>query len=111
MFRHDDDRPPDRWTTFGPKTGWIAVRGVSADAVVQALGLRDVRPAAWDDGIEAAYDGGVFVGPPVDEWVLAAGNGILTGWVDLAALSRRLDPTTLDDHPSDPGAGLWGQLP
>jgi hypothetical protein len=83
--------PPDRQpTSFGPKTGWIAVRGVSAAAVVAALGLRDARPASWDDGIEAAYEEGVFVGPPVDGWVLAAGSGILTTQVDPADLSQRL---------------------
>ncbi len=83
--------PPDRQpTSFGPKTGWIAVRGVPAAAVVAALGLRDVRPASWDDGIEAAYQEGVFVGPPVDGWVLAAGSGILTTLVDPAELSQRL---------------------
>lgn len=83
--------PPDRQpASFGPKTGWIAVRGVPAAAVVAALGLRDVRPASWDDGIEAAYREGVFVGPPVGGWVLAAGSGILTTHVDPAGLSQQL---------------------
>jgi hypothetical protein len=76
--------------SFGPKTGWIAVRGKPAAAVVAALGLRNVRPASWDDGIETAYQEGVFVGPQVDGWVLAVGAGILTGRVDPAELSRRL---------------------
>lgn len=77
--------PPDRQpASFGPKTGWIAARGVPAAAVVAALGLRDVRAASWDDGIEAAYQEGVFVGPPVGGWVLAAGSGILTKQVDPA---------------------------
>jgi hypothetical protein len=84
--------PPDcQPASFGPKTGWIAVRGVAAATVVAALGLRDARPASWDDGIEAAYQEGVFVGPPVDGWVLAVGFGILTGEVDPAELSQRLD--------------------
>ena len=82
--------PPDSQpASFGPKTGWIAVRGVPAAAAVAALGLRDVRPASWDDGIEGAYQEGVFVGPPVDGWVLAAGSGILTNQVDPAELSQR----------------------
>jgi hypothetical protein len=82
--------PGRRPASFGPKIGWIAVRGASAGAVVQALGLRNVRPASWDDGIEAAYREGVFVGPPVEGWVLAAGVDILHKEVDLAALSRQL---------------------
>lgn len=76
--------------SFGPKTGWIAIRAASADAVVEALDLRDVRPASWDDGIEAAYSEGVFVGPPVNGWVFAAGVGLLTKRVDPAALSGQL---------------------
>jgi hypothetical protein len=82
--------PGRRPVSFGPKIGWIAVRGVSADAVARALGLRDVRPASWDDGIEMAYREGVFVGPPVDGWVFAAGADILHKEVDPAALSRQL---------------------
>lgn len=82
--------PGRRPAAFGRKTGWIAVRGVSADAVVQALGLCNVRPASWDDGIEAAYGEGVFVGPPVDRWVFAAGADILIKEVDPAALSHQL---------------------
>jgi hypothetical protein len=82
--------PGRRPVSFGPKIGWIAVRGASADAVVQALGLRNVRPASWDDGIETAYREGVFVGPPVEGWVFAAGVDILHMEVDLAALSRQL---------------------
>lgn len=84
--------PPDcQPASFGPKTGWIAVRGVPAAAVVAALGLRSARAASWDDGIEAAHREGVFVGPPVDGWVLAVGSGILTGQVDPVELSQRLD--------------------
>jgi hypothetical protein len=82
--------PGRRPQSFGPKIGWIAVRGASADAVAQALGLREIRTASWDDGIETAYREGVFVGPPVEGWVFAAGTDILHLEVDPAALSRQL---------------------
>jgi hypothetical protein len=83
--------PPDlRPAAFGPKTGWIAVHGSSADAVTVALGLRRTRPLAWDEGIEASCAQGVFVCPPVSGWVLAAGTDILLHDVDIAAISRRL---------------------
>lgn len=79
-----------RPASFGPKTGWIAARGVSAAAVAEALGLREAHPASWDDGVEAAYSQGVFVGQLDNGWVLAAGADILTRQVDPAALSWRL---------------------
>jgi hypothetical protein len=83
--------PPElRAVAFGPKTGWIAVRGASVEAVTAALGLRKAHPMPWDEGVEAAYDQGVFVCPPVSGWVLAAGADILLGKVDLAGISRRL---------------------
>jgi hypothetical protein len=82
--------PRSRPQSFGPKIGWIAVRGSSADAVARVLGLRDIRTASWDDGIETAYREGVFVGPPVEGWVFAAGVDILHLEVDPAALSRQL---------------------
>jgi hypothetical protein len=85
-----DIAPGLRPAAFGPKTGWIAVHGAPAAAVIDALGLREARHMGWDEGIEAALAQGVFVCPPVGGWVLAAGADILSGEVDIAAISRRL---------------------
>ena len=83
--------PPElRPVTFGPKTGWIAVRGASAEAVTEVLGLREARPMSWDEGVEAGYQNGVFVCPPVSGWVLAMGADMLHGQADIAGISRRL---------------------
>ena len=83
--------PPElRPTSFGPKIGWIAVAGASVEAVTAALGLLKARSMPWDEGVEAAYDHGVFVCPPVSGWVLAAGADVLLQEVDIAEISRRL---------------------
>jgi hypothetical protein len=79
-----------RPAAFGPKTGWIAVHGVPAAAVTDALGLRETRPMDWDEGVEAAMAQGVFVCPPVSGWVLAVGADILIQDIDVAAISRQL---------------------
>lgn len=63
--------------SFGYKNAWVAVKGVSPEAVAEALALRNVRPSDWDGGLKAAYEFpitcSVFVMPPVDGWVLCVG--------------------------------------
>lgn len=65
---------------FGYKSAWVAVKDRSPRAVAQALGLRNVRPSAWDAGIEAAHrypiTSSVFVTPPIDGWVLCVGYAL-----------------------------------
>jgi hypothetical protein len=84
------NQPELRPMAFGPKTGWIAVSGASVEAVTAALGLRKARSMPWDEGVEAAYDEGVFVCPPISGWVLAAGADVLLREVDIAEISRQL---------------------
>ena len=85
---HHGYRPPDEfinaaiaaWTasdkprSFGPKCAWIAVRSSSPDAVAAALPLEGGTAAPWRTGVHLAYHGYVFVSPPIDGWVLAAGS-------------------------------------
>jgi len=85
-----DVAPELRPAAFGPKTGWIAVHGVPAAAVTDALRLRETRPMSWDEGVEQAMVQGVFVCPPVNGWVLAVGADILIQDIDVAAISRQL---------------------
>lgn len=83
--------------SFGFKSAWLAVRTGDPAEVSEALGLQDATSTPWPEGIAAVYeDAGtrpapVFVGSPVDGWVL-----VPFGWAlaepesfDLAALSRR----------------------
>ncbi|MEN6627568.1 MAG: hypothetical protein ABFD69_15195 [Candidatus Sumerlaeia bacterium] len=56
---------------FGYKCAWLAIRTGEPEKVVEALGLTEVRPCSWAEGIKVAYIGRVFVSPPVNGWVFA----------------------------------------
>jgi hypothetical protein len=77
---------------FGYKNGWIAAKGVAPAAAAEALSLRNVRPAGWPEGIEAAYEHpgarSVFITPPVDGWVLCVGLPI--AFLDMDEVCARL---------------------
>lgn len=59
--------------SFGYKCAWYALRTNDVEEVVAAMRLKSVAQATWVEGIDAAYADKVFVTPPLDEWVLAAG--------------------------------------
>jgi hypothetical protein len=65
---------PDKPQGFGPRLVWLAFRGVSPEAVARGLQLQDPASSTWADGLKAAYQGRVFVTPPLGDagWVLAA---------------------------------------
>ena len=91
--------------SFGFKTTWLAVRDRPASEVADALGLAQTEALPWDEGVQRAYDRGVFVTQPVHGWTLAHGRrDLLTlpyGPVDvgfpawLTALSRQLGEVQL----------------
>jgi hypothetical protein len=92
------DREP--MVGFGHKQAWLAVRDGSAERVAETLGLRDLGPASWRDGIDLAYltDDRLVLTPPLpgardSRWLLATGRWLLRGYPteDLVALSDRLD--------------------
>ncbi|GAA4589226.1 hypothetical protein GCM10023107_12110 [Actinoplanes octamycinicus] len=69
---------------FGGKQAWLAVAGRDQDAVLAALGLRDLGPVRWRDGLDLAHLTGdrVVVTPPLPgardtAWVLAAGHWLI----------------------------------
>lgn len=64
---------PDEPVSFGYKTCWLAIRSDDPQAVIEAIGLRDVQRANWDSGTTAAYrhdEKWAFVTPVIDGWVL-----------------------------------------
>lgn len=82
---------------FGGKQAWLAVRGQSAAAVLDALGLRDLGTVRWRDGVDVAHltDDRVAVTPPLcgareSRWVLALGRWFFASPPDVVDLSARL---------------------
>lgn len=84
---------------FGYKQAWLAVRGTGHRAVAGALGLRDLGPVPWRDGIDLAYltDDRLVFTPPLPgardaRWLLVAGRWLIRSesTVDVAALSATL---------------------
>jgi hypothetical protein len=90
---------------FGIKTTWLAVRDRTGREVAEALKLAGVQDMAWDEGVDRAYEHGVFVTPAVRGWTLAHGRLDLLplpyGPVDpdflpwIAALSKQLGTVQL----------------
>ena len=55
-------------------TTWLAVRSRNVHAVQVALGLNNVQPCTWLEGLSG--DEKLFVAPPVKGWVLIIGSGL-----------------------------------
>jgi hypothetical protein len=53
---------------------WLAVRSRNVHAVQIALGLNNVQPCTWLEGL--AGDEKLFIAPPVKGWVLIIGSGL-----------------------------------
>jgi len=84
---------------FGAKQAWLAVRDGDPGAVIAALGLRDLGPVPWRDGIDRAYlaDDRLVLTPLLPgasgtRWLLAVGRWLLLtdAAVDVAKLSAAL---------------------
>jgi hypothetical protein len=94
----DDAAQVEPSRAFGYKCAWLAVRAADHADVADALGLDDPTVSTWTDGVGAVYAADaserpapVFVGSPVDGWVLVPFAWPLAspGEFDLGALSSR----------------------
>lgn len=65
---------PDMPVPFGYKVLWYAVASTDTKKVISALGLNKPRPSTWSQGVAAAYEGKIFVTPPIKNWTLAVGT-------------------------------------
>jgi hypothetical protein len=84
---------------FGYKQAWLAIRDGDGAAVARALGLRDLGPVSWREGIDLAYltDDRVVLTPPLPgagdaSWLLVTGRWLFGpgAAVDVPALSATL---------------------
>ncbi len=88
---------PDSPAPFGYKICWLAVLSTDGAAIAEAVGLVEPQRSTWAQGVQAAYDGAVFVAPPVGGWTLVVGDAVVPGvehadgpWrAMLVALSKR----------------------
>jgi hypothetical protein len=55
-------------------TTWLAVRSRNVHAVQVALGLHNVQPCTWIEGLSGEEK--LFIAPPVKGWVLIIGSGL-----------------------------------
>ncbi len=70
---------PDAPIGFGYKCMWLAVKTGDKTRLAAMLQLRNVSDCNWQVGIARAYEGAVFVTPPLDGWTLACGWGLPHG--------------------------------
>jgi hypothetical protein len=68
---------PDLPVPFGPNMAWLALETTDTKAVAGALGLQEVRTAAWAEGIDAAQRGSLFITPPLADWTLATSKALI----------------------------------
>ncbi len=59
---------PDTPSSFGYKCNWLAVYTQDTQKLADRILLQEVHPCNWKNGVEYAYQGRVFVSPPVDGW-------------------------------------------
>ena len=67
---------PDSPLPFGYKTVWWAIRCSDVNAVAEAIRLDNPQPCNWASGIHLAYNAGLFVTPPIDDWILICGRDL-----------------------------------
>jgi len=102
---------------FGPNMAWLAISGHDTEAVVNTLGLRKLAQASWEQGVEAAHRGSVFVTPPVGDWTLVLGTPLFHPpdrtaeglEMLLETLSRQFEEVQYLASLKDAGLFVWGQ--
>jgi hypothetical protein len=67
-------------------SAWLAVRSRNVHSVQLALGLHNVQPCTWSEGLSGEEK--LFVAPPVKGWVLIIGSGLPDPAEDVDACYR-----------------------
>lgn len=65
--------------SFGANRLWMAIRTTDQQQIAQLLELENLHPATWYEGLEerSPAEGGIFVTPPIDGWILVTGWGFM----------------------------------
>jgi len=82
--------------SYAPRpASWLAIRTPNPQAVRAALGLDHLTPCPWIEGLTGGH--GLFIGAPVNGWVIVTGSGLPDPGNDadecfrfLTGLSRKL---------------------
>lgn len=61
---------------FAQPSTWLAIRNRNVDAVLESLGIQDVTPCSWEDGLAGVDERKIFVSPPIGGWVLVFGSSL-----------------------------------
>ncbi len=70
---------PDEPVDFGYKIVWIAVKTNKKTEIANILGLKNIQPSNWKNGIKRAYKSDIFITPQIGEWTLIVGMGLPQG--------------------------------
>lgn len=97
--RYDPDRAiaapvkttPQR-AAFGFKCAWYAVPGVDAAKLARRLLGKAAKRVTWQDGVDAAYAGSIFVSPRVGEHILVVSTQFLEHAEDAELARMAIDP-------------------
>ncbi len=55
---------------------WMAIKSSNSLVVQSALGLHNLKPCTWEEGLSQVQDRDLLVSAPVDGWILVAGGGL-----------------------------------
>ena len=70
------ERDPSQPINFGHKWIWAAVKTEDTEQLLTVLNLKKMEKTDWVEGTIKAYNGYVFVLPPVRGWTLISGWGL-----------------------------------
>jgi hypothetical protein len=65
-----------RGLPFSQPHTWLAIRNRNVEAVLESLGIQNVTPCSWEDGLAGFDDRKIFVSPPIGGWVLVFGSSL-----------------------------------
>lgn len=74
-----DKNIPDLPVAFGYKCMWFAVKTDDKHRLAEILKIKNISDCNWQTGIDAAYNGSVFITPTISGWTLACGWGLPHG--------------------------------